>query len=58
LLVFVFAPQSCDSVIGCCCSAYDYTVPAQGKIVAKTDIQIALPEGCYGRIGGLHFVKS
>ncbi|KAK7116587.1 hypothetical protein V1264_002246 [Littorina saxatilis] len=31
-------------------SAYDYTVPAHGKVVAKTDIQIALPEGCYGRV--------
>ncbi|KAL8590688.1 hypothetical protein ACOMHN_062751 [Nucella lapillus] len=31
-------------------SAYDYKVPARGKIVAKTDIQIALPEGCYGRV--------
>lgn len=31
-------------------SAYDYSVPARGKVVAKTDIQIALPEGCYGRV--------
>ncbi|XP_076443380.1 deoxyuridine 5'-triphosphate nucleotidohydrolase-like [Babylonia areolata] len=31
-------------------SAYDYTVPARGKVIAKTDIQIALPEGCYGRV--------
>ncbi|XP_035671546.1 deoxyuridine 5'-triphosphate nucleotidohydrolase-like [Branchiostoma floridae] len=31
-------------------SAYDYTIPAQGKVLAKTDIQIALPEGCYGRV--------
>lgn len=31
-------------------SAYDYIIPAMGKIVAKTDIQIALPDGCYGRV--------
>ncbi|XP_076439337.1 deoxyuridine 5'-triphosphate nucleotidohydrolase-like [Babylonia areolata] len=31
-------------------SAYDYTVPAGGKVIAKTDIQIALPDGCYGRV--------
>ncbi|XP_059145974.1 deoxyuridine 5'-triphosphate nucleotidohydrolase-like [Physella acuta] len=31
-------------------SAYDYTVPARGKEIVKTDIQIALPEGCYGRV--------
>lgn len=34
-----------------CCSAYDYIIPARGKIVANTDIQIALPDGCYGRVG-------
>jgi len=32
-------------------SAYDYTVPAQGKMIALTDLQIALPDGCYGRVG-------
>ncbi|XP_060075207.1 deoxyuridine 5'-triphosphate nucleotidohydrolase, mitochondrial-like [Ylistrum balloti] len=31
-------------------SAYDYMIPARGKQVVKTDIQIALPDGCYGRI--------
>ena len=31
--------------------AYDYRIPARGKVIAKTDIQIALPDGCYGRIG-------
>jgi dUTP pyrophosphatase len=25
-------------------------VPARGKAIVKTDIQIELPEGCYGRI--------
>ena len=31
-------------------SAYACTVPAGGKEVVKTDIKIALPDGCYGRI--------
>jgi dUTP pyrophosphatase len=31
-------------------SAYEYTVPASGKAVVLTDIQIALPDGCYGRV--------
>lgn len=31
-------------------SAYEYTVPAKEKILAKTDIQIAVPHGCYGRV--------
>ncbi|XP_070494802.1 deoxyuridine 5'-triphosphate nucleotidohydrolase [Chironomus tepperi] len=31
-------------------SAYDCVVPARGKFVVKTDIQVELPEGCYGRI--------
>lgn len=31
-------------------SAYDLIVPARGKAIVKTDIQIELPEGCYGRI--------
>jgi len=31
-------------------SAYDYTVPSKGKAIVKTDIQIALPDGCYGRV--------
>ncbi|XP_037691334.1 deoxyuridine 5'-triphosphate nucleotidohydrolase, mitochondrial isoform X1 [Choloepus didactylus] len=31
-------------------SAYDYTVPPMGKALVKTDIQIALPSGCYGRV--------
>ena len=32
------------------CSAYDVTIPAEGKSLIKTDIQIELPEGCYGRV--------
>lgn len=31
-------------------SAYDATVPARGKELIKTDLQIKLPPGCYGRI--------
>ena len=31
-------------------SAYDYLVTAKGKALVKTDIQIQLPQGCYGRI--------
>ncbi|XP_077993843.1 uncharacterized protein LOC144447640 [Glandiceps talaboti] len=31
-------------------SAYDCIVPARGKFMVKTDIKIALPDGCYGRI--------
>uniref|UniRef100_A0A4W3GEU8 dUTP diphosphatase n=1 Tax=Callorhinchus milii TaxID=7868 RepID=A0A4W3GEU8_CALMI len=32
------------------CSAYDYIIPPQDKAIVKTDIQIALPPGCYGRV--------
>jgi len=28
-------------------------IPAKGKALVKTDIQIALPDGCYGRVGEL-----
>ena len=31
-------------------SAYDYEIPAHGKLIAKTDIQIRVPDGTYGRI--------
>jgi len=31
-------------------SAYDYTIPARGKVLAKTDIQVKVPHGTYGRI--------
>lgn len=31
-------------------SAYNYTIPAKGKTVVETDIQISVPNGCYGRI--------
>lgn len=31
-------------------AAYDQVVPAQGRAKIKTDLQICLPKGCYGRI--------
>ncbi|XP_066594981.1 uncharacterized protein dUTPase [Prorops nasuta] len=31
-------------------SAYDYVVPAHGKELAKTDLQIEVPHGTYGRV--------
>nr|XP_056721804.1 deoxyuridine 5'-triphosphate nucleotidohydrolase, mitochondrial [Euleptes europaea] len=31
-------------------SAYDCEIPPSGKAVVKTDIQISLPSGCYGRV--------
>ncbi|XP_058059837.1 deoxyuridine 5'-triphosphate nucleotidohydrolase [Anopheles bellator] len=31
-------------------SAHDYTVPARGKQLVMTDIQVHVPEGCYGRV--------
>ncbi|XP_078504379.1 uncharacterized protein LOC144762951 [Lissotriton helveticus] len=32
------------------CSAYDYMIPSKEKAVIKTDLQIAVPTGSYGRI--------
>ncbi|XP_053615702.1 deoxyuridine 5'-triphosphate nucleotidohydrolase [Plodia interpunctella] len=31
-------------------SAYDAVVPARGKALIKTDLQIELPPNCYGRV--------
>merc|ERR1719474_1220407 len=31
-------------------SAMDVTIPPRGKALAKTDIAMAIPQGCYGRI--------
>ncbi|XP_054283729.1 deoxyuridine 5'-triphosphate nucleotidohydrolase-like [Macrosteles quadrilineatus] len=31
-------------------SAYSYVIPPRSKEMVKTDLQIELPEGCYGRI--------
>jgi dUTP pyrophosphatase len=35
-------------------SAYDCVVPAKGKFLVKTDLAIAVPDGCYGRIGSCY----
>ena len=32
-------------------SAYDYSIGPLDKAIVKTDIQIAVPHGCYGRVG-------
>jgi len=34
-------------------SAQNLTIPAEGKALVKTDIALAIPDGCYGRIGQL-----
>lgn len=34
----------------CYSSAYDLSVPAQGKALVKTDLQVEVPDGCYGRV--------
>jgi len=31
-------------------SAHDYLIKARGREMVKTDLQIALPTGCYGRV--------
>ncbi|CAJ0966998.1 unnamed protein product [Ranitomeya imitator] len=31
-------------------SAYDYMIDPQDKAIVKTDIQICVPSGCYGRV--------
>ncbi|RWS29003.1 deoxyuridine 5'-triphosphate nucleotidohydrolase-like protein [Leptotrombidium deliense] len=31
-------------------SAYDYLIPAKGKEIVKTDLQVMVPDGCYGRV--------
>ena len=31
-------------------SAEEKTIPKEGKALVKTDIAIALPQGCYGRV--------
>ncbi|KAB0382153.1 hypothetical protein FD755_004070 [Muntiacus reevesi] len=42
---------------------HDYTVPPMEKVLVKTNIQIALPSGCYGREAphsdlAKHFIRS
>lgn len=31
-------------------AAYDYVIKSKGKEMVKTDLQIAVPSGCYGRV--------
>lgn len=31
-------------------SAHDYQVPAGGRCLCLTDLQVSIPEGCYGRV--------
>ncbi|XP_077483252.1 deoxyuridine triphosphatase [Amblyomma americanum] len=31
-------------------SAYDYRVPSGGRCVCLTDLQVCVPDGCYGRV--------
>jgi dUTP pyrophosphatase len=31
-------------------AAHDGTIPARGKALIKTDLAMAIPEGCYGRV--------
>lgn len=33
-----------------CFSAYNAVIPARGKALCFTDLQISVPHGCYGRI--------
>ncbi|KAB0351165.1 hypothetical protein FD754_016022 [Muntiacus muntjak] len=42
---------------------HDYTVPLMEKVLVKTNIQIALPSGCYGREAphsdlAKHFIRN
>ncbi|ORZ14006.1 dUTPase-like protein [Absidia repens] len=45
-------------------SAANIVIPAEGKVIVPTDISIAVPEGCYGRVAprsGLaakHFIDT
>ncbi|XP_036156594.1 deoxyuridine 5'-triphosphate nucleotidohydrolase, mitochondrial isoform X2 [Myotis myotis] len=43
-------PTPADQMQPSCPHAYDYTIPPMEKTLVKTDIQIALPSGCYGRV--------
>lgn len=31
-------------------SAYDCVVPARGRLLVQSDVAVAIPAGCYGRI--------
>lgn len=32
------------------CSAYDYKINANDQYLCDTDLQLAIPDGCYGRV--------
>ncbi|PAA92371.1 hypothetical protein BOX15_Mlig022808g1, partial [Macrostomum lignano] len=32
------------------CSAADMSIPSQGKAIVPTDLAVAIPPGCYGRV--------
>lgn len=38
-------------------SAYDYEIKPHDKQMVKTDIQIAVPDGCYGRVGKMKCIR-
>ena len=46
--------QSSRDTIISLSSAADVCVPAQGKVIVPTDLAVAIPEGCYGRIGEMN----
>lgn len=50
-LVLLEFGQTIVAIYSVFLSAYDYVLLARGKITALTDIQIAVPDGCYGRVG-------
>jgi len=39
-------------------SPYGATVPAEGREVIRTDLQIKLPDGCYGRIAPIIYLVT
>ena len=38
-------------------SAYDQCIKAGEKALMKTDLAVAIPEGCYGRVGKHAFIE-
>lgn len=54
--LYRFAQSPVLSVLICasfsrCVSAADVCIPGQGKMLVPTDLALAIPHGCYGRIG-------
>lgn len=49
----VFNPQllqMSENMSSSACSAEDTTIPARGKAMVATDISVAIPADCYGRV--------